>query len=852
MKKVILSLAIWLLFLSAISQNPVYKQVKVLYSVNSLELLSANGFAIDYVLEGGYILLSLNRQEMELLEGLDLQFEITIDDLERYYQDRNAGKNPDEILNSFRGSKEYPVPDGFSLGSMGGFCTYPEILDHLSFMAANYPNLIMPIDTIEGGTTIEGHPVYWTRISDNPQINEVEPEVLYTALIHSREPGSVQQMLFFMYYLLENYNTDDEIRQLVDHTELYFIPCINPDGYIYNESISPDGGGMWRKNRRLNEGGTIGVDLNRNFGYEWGHDNYGSSPSPGSSTYRGTEAFSEPESQIVKTFCEQHEFRIALNYHTYGNYMLHPWGYVSYLYAPDHSLLQTFGKLFTSENHYRYGNVGTLLYIVNGDVNDWMYGEQTTKPKCMAFTPEIGNQQDGFWPEIERIIPQCIESMQQNLLTAQLAGEYILMTDETDFNLIMPVGHLSFSLQQVGLIASDIIVTIEGVGDCFEQIGGPLAIGAIDTMQIITDSISYKLRPGIVPGEALSYVIHIESGNFHLSDTIRKVFGPAVLVFTDSCNNVENWDSPSWDISTYQFHSAPASITDSPDGYYSSSTYSSIQLADTIDLSGAVASWMHFYAKWDLDGGIDYVTCKASSNYGLDWVTLPGRYTITDFVPGEESLPVYTRKQDSWVSETIGLCEFCGEEILIKFDFKSDSKTNKDGFYFDDIVIEKIVAENYSQEIFLPVGWSNLSSYLIPEDLEIEAVFGDIIQDILIVQDGQGFFQPQNPSGTLDKWHTHSGYLIKVSEGVSLQIPGPAEHNRHLELQPGWNLIPVVSSSPIAVLELNIQPVNSFEIILQPIGNKMFWPSKSIQTLDSLYPGHSYFIKMYGAGTIDY
>ena len=852
MKRIFFVIIIWFLFFTAISQNSVYKQVKVQYSVNSLEIISVNGFSIDHISEGSYILLSLSEAEVETLEGLDLKFEITIDNLERFYKDRNAGKNPEEILNSFRESKEYPVPEGFSLGSMGGFCTYSEMLGHLNFMAANYPNLIMPIDTIEGQTTIEGRPVYWTRISDNPQINEDEPEVLYTSLIHSREPGSMQQMLFFMYYLLENYDTDDEIKQLVDQTELYFIPCVNPDGYLYNQSISPDGGGMWRKNRRLNEGGTYGVDLNRNFGYEWGHDNYGSSPNPGSTTYRGTEAFSEPETQLIKAFCEQHEFRIALNYHTYGNYMIHPWGYVSYLYTPDHELLQTYGKLFTSQNHYRYGNVGSLLYIVNGDANDWMYGEQSTKPKCMSFTPEIGNQEDGFWPEIERIIPHCIENMQQNLLTAKLASEYILVTDESDFNLFMPGGYLNFYLQQVGLTASDITVTIEGLGNHFDQIGETLVIDALDTLQITTDSISYKLRPGIIPGESLSYIIHIESGNFHSSDTIRKVFGPSVLVFTDSCNNMDHWSSSDWNISSQSFHTSPSSITDSPAGYYSNSSYTSIQLIDTINLNEANSAWINFYIKWFLDGDIDYVSFNVSSDYGMSWTAISGTYTITNFVPGQENKPVYAGKQKNWLYETINLSEFCGEEILIKFDFNSDSKITRDGFYFDDIVIEKIVAENFSQEIFLPMGWSNLSSYLIPDDLDMEAIFGEIIQDVLIVQDEQDFFQPQNSSGTLDIWNSHSGYLIKVSENVSLQIPGPTEYNRHLELQPGWNLTPVVSSSPIAVQELNIQPANSFEIILQPTGDKMFWPSKSIQTLDSLYPGHSYFIKMNEAGVIDY
>src|SRR5690606_9786063 len=119
-----------------------------------------------------------------------------------------------------------------------------------------------------------------------------------------------------------------EVRYLVDNTEMYFIPCINPDGYIYNETTDPFGGGLWRKNRWKGDDGMVyGVDLNRNYGYEWGADNSGSSPQPNGQTFRGTGPFSEPETQAVKFFCDSHQFRIALNYHTYGNLLIHPWGY---------------------------------------------------------------------------------------------------------------------------------------------------------------------------------------------------------------------------------------------------------------------------------------------------------------------------------------------------------------------------------------------------------------------------------------------------------------------------------------------------------------------------------------------
>jgi hypothetical protein len=834
------------------AQNPIYKQVKVQHSQAALEQLASNGFSIDYIAEGEYILLSLSGDEIESLRGSGLKYEVTIQDLTAFYLNRNAGKNPDETTRTFRESGSYAIPEGFSLGSMGGFCTYSELLTHLNFMADNYPDLITPIDTIEGGLTVEGRPVYWTKISDNPHVNEDEPEVLYTSLIHAREPASMQQMLFFMYYLLENYNTDDDIKKLVDNTEMYFIPCINPDGYLYNESQWPEGGGYWRKNRRLNQNNTYGVDLNRNFGYEWGHDDFGSSPSPVSSTYRGPEPFSEPETQLLKSFCEEHEFCIAMNYHSYGDFILHPWGYVSYLYSSDHELFQTYGKLLSSKNHYRYDNPGSLIYLVNGDSNDWLYGERDTKPMCIALTPEIGSEEDGFWPEIERIIPLCIESMHQNLEAAKLASEYILVCGLCPFNLSQSNAYFKFNLQNVGLKSADISVTIEGIGDHFIEIGPALSIGFLDTLENKVDSISYRLKPGIIPGEIIQYIMHVESGNFKQTDTIQKVFGPSTVLFADSCNSMTHWESEVWNITTQSFHSAPSSITDSPNGYYPNKNYSSIQLTDTIDLSQAVAASLQFYTRWRLDGGKDYVTCRVSSNYGVGWTAMKGKYTSTNFVPYNDNLPVYYGKQDDWVAETIDLSAFCGEQIMLKFTLNSDALTNKDGFYFDDLVVKQISAESFNQEINLIAGWNSLSSYLIPGNKNLETIFGSNLTEVLMMQGQQGFFQPQNPETTIHTWDSHSGYTLKVSDNITLEIPGFTEFNRQIELAAGWNLTPVISATPIAVEDLNIQPAGSMEIVRQPIGKKIYWPSESIYSLDSLRPGRSYLIKVNQAGVVEF
>src|SRR5258705_319958 len=122
-----------------------------------------------------------------------------------------------------------------------------------------------------------------------------EVHVIVDALHHAREPESMQATIWTMLALLERYGTDPLSTYLVNEREIWFVPCVNPDGYVYNESTNPGGGGLWRKNRRANAGGTTGVDLNRNYAFQWGFDNSGSSPTPTDETYRGTAAASEPE-----------------------------------------------------------------------------------------------------------------------------------------------------------------------------------------------------------------------------------------------------------------------------------------------------------------------------------------------------------------------------------------------------------------------------------------------------------------------------------------------------------------------------------------------------------------------------
>jgi len=251
---------------------------------------------------------------------------------------------------------------------MGGYHTYEETGHFLDSMHNEYPAITT--DTIPIGYTWEDRSIWALKISDNPETDEDEPEILYTGLHHAREPMSIEVLLYYIDYLLSNYGTDPEATDLVDNTEMWFVVILNPDGYEYNRAHDPGGGGMWRKNRRDNGDGTFGVDLNRNYGYMWGYDDIGSSPSTGSETYRGPAAFSEPEIQVIRDFVLDHDFITCINYHSVAEMFLLPWGY-TYAQPADYLVDEVFGDSATYYTGYWSGPGWEGLYPTNGESDDW-------------------------------------------------------------------------------------------------------------------------------------------------------------------------------------------------------------------------------------------------------------------------------------------------------------------------------------------------------------------------------------------------------------------------------------------------------------------------------------------------
>ncbi|MBL7134990.1 MAG: immune inhibitor A [Candidatus Marinimicrobia bacterium] len=634
---------------------------------------------------GNFCEIVLSEEQIETLQKADFKTEVLIDDLTKYYQ----GRFNMELIK------------GFGLGSMGGFYTFGEVVQQLEEMVTQYPDLITQKQCIS--TTYEGRDIWVVKISDNPNIDEPdEPEVLYTALHHAREPQSMMVLIYYMWYLLENYGEDEAVTYLVDNREQWFIPVFNPDGYVYNETIEPNGGGLHRKNRFPNgcSGTEVGVDLNRNYGYMWGYDNSGSSPFPCDQTYRGIEAFSELETQAIKDFCLNHDFKLALNYHTYSNLFIHPFGYEESIYPPepDLSTFREYLNDMSTWNGYQVGTTyETIGYITNGDANDWMYGELG----IFTATPEVGNYSDGFWPSTDRIFPLAEENLNPNLYLAWMAGSCF---EVSQFDLGCedypdPGEDLSivFSIKNKGLQNSNGNVYIDIYSDSpylnFDMT--ILNLGAISSREVvanIADPINTSLGISTPIGENIKIYFNIyDLGGYFFSDSISfRVGTPAVLLYEDAEGELFQWNiGDGWGKSA-EYYYGDSSLTDSPDGEYPDDCNNALTLIQSFNLTELSSATLQYWTKWAVEANWDFGQVEISLNGGSTWIPL--RAPKMSLGTGQGAQPEgefgYDGVQNDWLLESISLSEWIGNEnIKIRFVLKTDSAVTDDGWYLDNITV---------------------------------------------------------------------------------------------------------------------------------------------------------------------
>ena len=266
-------------------------------------------------------------------------------------------------------------------------------------LAQDYPNLI----TVEStGKSSEGRDLWLVKIS-NTGFDGSKPVVFMDANIHAREWIAGATTLYLIHELVDH---------AADYPEMYavdwmIVPMANPDGY----EQSHVGDRMWRKTMSVNAGSScLGTDPNRNFAYKW-EVGTSTSDNPCSLLYRGPSAESEPEVAAISNLLRQNRnnIKLYLAVHSYGDYLLYPFGYdfnVQSVHEP--SLISLGNRVrsailgVNSNRPYLVGNSAHALYPASGASDDFAAGEaQIDHSYCVELS---GGGSQGFDPPASDIM----------------------------------------------------------------------------------------------------------------------------------------------------------------------------------------------------------------------------------------------------------------------------------------------------------------------------------------------------------------------------------------------------------------------------------------------------------------
>jgi len=363
----------------------------------------------------GYMDVRVNSKQKQYLISKGLQFESMIPDLASLLEDEHLRLMNNKPVSPMRIDHPEDAADWFS-----DYKKYADIVTQLQQWAKDYPQLVSLKPTL--GKSWENRDILAIHITSSTGSNK--NQILFTGMQHAREWISPMTVMFIANQLITQYGKDTNITRYLDKLEFVIIPVANPDGYEYTSKSDR----LWRKNRRKNSA-SYGVDMNRNWDSDWGGP--GSSGDQFSDIYRGPSVFSEPETKAISNYViGQTRIKAAIDFHSYSQLVLRPYGYTHSL-PPDEVILKKLGDgmrnaiynvhkiSYTSEH-------GGDLYLAAGGADDWGYTKGKTPPSkagYYSYTIELRDTGSyGFVLPPAQIIP----TGEENVAAIRFMADFVL------------------------------------------------------------------------------------------------------------------------------------------------------------------------------------------------------------------------------------------------------------------------------------------------------------------------------------------------------------------------------------------------------------------------------------------
>jgi carboxypeptidase T len=675
---------------STVDIQPKYSQVRIFAtSETDIQRMTNVGLIIDHANSkpGLFMDAWLSEYEISQLIQSGVPYQILVDDWMAYYNALPKMTNS-EIDAQMQQAYEKDDVSHSIYGTMGGYMTYTEVVSKLDSMRMWFPQFISAKFSI--GTTFEGRTMWACRVTNGPDAPTGRPQVLMHALIHAREPESMETQFYYMFWLFENYNSNPLARYILNNREIYWVPVYNADGYVYNQTTNPSGGGMWRTNRHVTTPGCGYVDINRNYGiYQfWNSSNGGSSTnacSGGQGTYRGTLPYSEIETQNMINFVNSHNFNTAFGAHTYGNYLIKPYCWSDPSPTPDDAMFNVFlADMKASNPIYTTGFPSqTVGYFVRGGADDAYYNDSAhTGHHIFAITPETGTQ---FWPPQSEILPLAQGMLFNNQYMSLIAGPYVKYVSSSFSAPSFPpggAGSYKVVFRNKGVMAANNTKIILTPGNANVTI--PTQQYTFNLGVFAQDSATFNFTiSGAAPNNCYipaTLVIKLDTATIYSQGVFIPVGTPAATtILNDPAGSFANWTAggtaATWNITTAQFNTPPSSFTDSPGGNYPANCDLQMTLTTGLNVNANPVVTLSFWHRYATEANYDFCNVEVSSDGGLNWQTVAA----------------YSGTLSTWTQQTFDISSYANASTNMKVRFRltSDPSLQADGWYVDDIVINK-------------------------------------------------------------------------------------------------------------------------------------------------------------------
>jgi hypothetical protein len=317
---------------------------------------------------------------------------------------KKLGYQPEPVRNP-QGQSNLQAAKAQATGGYTVWKSYSEsggIADQLKSIANANKDLVK-LESV--GKSLNGKDILAVKVTTGARLlpDGIKPATLYSATQHAREWIATETDMRLLKYVLAN---KAALKDLLNKTELWFVPVANPDGYDFTFT---EGNRLWRKNLRDNNAdgkitGGDGVDPNRNFATDFHYDEEGSSSIPSSETYRGAGPTSEPETKAMDGLLNRIRFRMNLNYHSYGPLLLYPVGFQIATQTADNPIYEALTGNDAKPAVPGFDpDLGAELYTTNGDTNDHAHFKYGT----LSWTPELEEGCDGcgfVFPDDEALV----------------------------------------------------------------------------------------------------------------------------------------------------------------------------------------------------------------------------------------------------------------------------------------------------------------------------------------------------------------------------------------------------------------------------------------------------------------